>query len=273
MEDFLVKVSKFLGGNSTVYSRWNQKQVFEQSGVFTVPKSGIFYVLGIGGGALQNTYGDYPIRAKCTAGGGGKLKLAKIELLEGEEITVEIGAGGSGGNIDATGGSGGNAGGDTKIILNGTTIFKASGGFGGTACICHYGIYTNVSIGNPLDGNIATVEGGQYFPEMTNMNSNKETFNVLSLTTLLGNFNDISFDYVNANGRNYNDHNTFAGAGGGLDGAGGGSIYNPGGDATANNGIGFGAGGGYVSQLSQTDYALQAGDGKSGKLILYYFED
>ena len=119
--------------------------LYEENGTFTVPADGIYQVEmhgGGGGGVARKNGGDY---ANCSGGGSGELQT--VQLQKGADISITIGAGGSGGGQNYEGWPLSGIG-----EQGGTTTFgdlSVAGGHGG-----HAANYTYK--GGAASGNIAT---------------------------------------------------------------------------------------------------------------------
>ena len=122
-----------LGVDFTEIEAPETEQLFGEVGTFdfTVP-AGVTSISAVtvgGGGGAAGCLGTS--NSSGGGGGGGALSWTNnISVTPGETLTVEVGAGGVGG--DSTGSAGGD-GGDTIISRSGTVLLSAGGGSGGLA--------------------------------------------------------------------------------------------------------------------------------------------
>lgn len=73
---------------------YNDEIWITESGTFTVPYSGWYEVLLIGGGEGSDTYKD-STRYRCLSGRSGRYKSVLVKLTADSEVDVTIGAGGA----------------------------------------------------------------------------------------------------------------------------------------------------------------------------------
>ena len=121
---------------------FGQQYTFKTSSVFVVPRTGKYLIsvigAGGGGGAAAGS-AQYPM-AVATGGGSGGFVQRMCDLVAGQQLNVEIGAGGLGCSARSTTSAAGNGavGGASRIVVANITL-QANGGAGGTANIASSG--------------------------------------------------------------------------------------------------------------------------------------
>jgi len=110
---------------------YETKIIFESSGTVTLPANRRSHIFAVGGGGSGGVFrGNSSARAR--GGNGGDTVYATVTPSSDTDITVTLGAGGSGVTRSSTGGTSGNTGGVTTVTGAGLDV-SASGGRGGSA--------------------------------------------------------------------------------------------------------------------------------------------
>lgn len=100
--------------------------VFTSSQTWTVPSTGTYTLIAIGGGGGSGSAGNV-----ANGGGSGRMTAtAGVALTSGQSVVVTLGSGG---------GSAGDQGGTTSFVRSGTTLCSATGGDGGRGSATGHG--------------------------------------------------------------------------------------------------------------------------------------
>lgn len=248
---------------------------FTTDGTLTVSAAGKFDVLLVGGGGGGGGLASNAFGGACAGGGGGQVIQTSIYLAAGS-YSVDVGAGGAGGNRNGGGASRSGAAGRLSSI--GTAIVAGGGdGAGGNST----GLYLYAGTGGSSGGSARGAGQDKPTPLIgANLGGTSPGDNAAGGGGGAGGVGGNASGTTGGAGGNGSDVSTFiggstyyAGAGGGGGATGTGGAAGSGGVAgktsgSGNNGVNYGAAGG--GSFSSTDLDPYGGNGAAGVVYVRF---